>query len=100
MGMSFADTENKATIRRQWDRALLQHWLQKQRLSHLTYFGLPGPDVHDLIDWNDFLDRRRTGAESVGHTKREQIKAQNDMGRLTTNLFVAGISSGFQLLRG
>lgn len=98
--MPFADTENKAIIRRIWDRALLQRWIQKQQRSLLTYFGLPGPDVHDLIDWKDLLDRFRTGVESIGRTKREQIKARDEMGKLTTNLFIAGISSGFQLLRG
>lgn len=98
--MPFADTENKAAIRRIWDRALLQGWRQKQKCSHLTYFGLPGPEIHDLIDWKDLLDHRRTGAESIGRTKREQMKARDEMGKLTTNLFIAGISSGFQLLRG
>jgi len=97
--MPFADTENKAAIRRQWDRALLTRWMRIRRRSLLTYFGLPGPDVCDLIDWKDLLDRHRTGVESVGHTRREQVKAQDEMGRLTTNLFVAGLSSGFQLLR-
>lgn len=98
--MPFADTENKTVIRRQWDRALLLWWLQRQRHPLFTYFGLPGPDIHDLVDWDDLLDRRRTGIESIGHTKKEKVKAQHAMGRLTTNLFIAGISSGFQLLRG
>jgi hypothetical protein len=98
--MSFADTENKAAIRRQWDRALLLWWMHKLKRPLLTYFGLPGPEVRDLLDWRTLLDRRRTGVESIGHTKREQMRAQDEMGRLTTNLFIAGISSGFQLLRG
>ncbi len=98
--MPFADTENKAAIRRIWDRALLQRWIQKQNCSHLTYFGLPGPEIHDLIDWKNLLDSRRTGAESIGRTKQERLKARDEMGKLATNLFIAGISSGFQLLRG
>ncbi len=98
--MSFADTENKAAIRRLWDRVILECWRQKQLCKTLTYFGLPGPDVCDLIDWRDMLDRLRSGVESLGRTKREQKKAQEDMGRLSTNLFIAGIDSGFQLLRG
>jgi hypothetical protein len=98
--MPFADTENKAAIRRQWDRALLTRWMHLHKQSCMTYFGLPGPEVRDLVDWKDLLDRRRTGVESVGHTRREQMRAHDEMGRLTTNLFVAGISSGFQLLRG
>lgn len=98
--MSFADTENKATIRRLWDRAILERWRRKQTRNTLTYFGLPGPDICDLIDWKDVLDRLRSGVESLGRTKREQKKAIEDMGRLGTNLFVAGIDSGFQLLRG
>lgn len=98
--MSFADTENKAAIRRLWDRVVLEGWRKNQKCNTLTYFGLPGPDVCDLIDWKDLLDRFRSGVESLGRTKREQKKAQEDMGRLTTNLFLAGIASGFQLLRG
>ncbi len=81
--MPFTDTENKAAIRRVWDRALLQRWIQKQNCSYLTYFGLPGPEIHDLIDWKDLLDRRRSGAESIGRTKQEQMKARNEMGKLT-----------------
>jgi len=63
-------------------------------------FGLPGPDIHDLLDWKDLLDRFRTGVESLGRTKQQQKIAQNEMGRLATNLFVAGIDSGFELLQG
>jgi hypothetical protein len=98
--MSFADTKNKATIRRLWDRVVLESWRQKQKRDTLTYFGLPGPDICDLLDWKNVLDRLRSGVESLGHTKQEQIKAQEDIGRLSTNLFIAGIGSGFQLLRG
>lgn len=98
--MPFADTDNKSTIRRAWDKALLDYWRRKHKRDKLTYFGLPGPDIRDLLDWKDVLDRCRTGVEALGRTRQEQLKAQDDMGRLNTNLFMAGLSSGFQLLRG
>lgn len=98
--MAFADTDNKATIRCQWDLALLECWRQKQKREKLTYLGLPGPEAHDLLDWRSVLDPFRTGVESMGRTPKEREVAQDNMGRLNTNLFMRGMSSGFELLCG
>lgn len=98
--MPFADTDNKAVIRRMWDRPILERWRSHSRLETLTYFGLPGPDVCDLLDWRDILSKYRTGVEGYGKEPDERERTQVDVHRLLTNLFVAQISSGFELLRG
>lgn len=96
---AYHDTPNKQTIRRDWNGPLLAQW--KARIAHpLTYFGLPGPELKDLLDWREWLDPCRTGVQSLGRTKRERGEAEEMIGRLNANLFGFGIDSGFQLLRG
>lgn len=97
--MPFKDTPNKATVRRIWDLQILQNWAQESR-SPLTYLGLPGEQIHDLLDWRQVLDRKRTGIESRGHTKTERASADETIGRLNTNVLFHGIASGFELLIG
>jgi hypothetical protein len=97
--MSFKDTLNKATVRRTWDLQILQNWSQQSRVL-LTYLGLPGEEIHDLLDWRQVLDRKRTGIESPGHNKRERDLADETIGRLNTNVLAHRISSGFELLVG
>ncbi len=94
---AFRDTPNKAAIRQQWDQPILARFHDKKGTG-LTYFGLPGPDIHDLLDWRDLLDSARTGVESPGHTKMERYEADQTIGRLNLNIMVNGLGSGFQLL--
>lgn len=96
--MAYASTPNKQTIRHVWDRALLKRWSEKAG-RRLTYFGLPGPEIHDFVDWVDLLDSQRTAVESPGRTRVERETAAEAMGRMSSNVLVHGISSGFQLLR-
>jgi hypothetical protein len=96
--MAFADTPNKAAIRRLWDLPLLEQW--HMRLSRgMTYFGLTGPEMHDLLDWKHLIDYKTT-VESLGRTKKQRREADETIGRLMTNMMLHGISSGFQILRG
>jgi hypothetical protein len=96
---AYANTENKAAIRRQWDLPILQQWRSKIGRP-LTYFGLPGPDIWDFLDWRQVLDSRRTAVESLGYTAKHCAEAANTIGLLQSNVMIHGISSGFQLLRG
>lgn len=94
---AYANTPNKALIRRCWDLPILEDWHSKVGRP-LTYFGLPGPEIHDLLDWRHVLGIR-TGVESPGHNKKERGIADEAIGRMNTNIMFNGLSSGFQLLR-
>ena len=98
--MAYEDSDNKRAIRRVYDFWLLKQWQSKNGNTPLTYFGLPGPDIHDLLDWRELLDKRRTGVESFGRHKQGASEASETIGRLKRNLLVNGpqISSGFELL--
>ena len=94
---AYANTPNKSVIRRCWDQSILERWYTKINRP-LSYFGLPGPEMHDLLDWRHLLGVR-TGIESPGHTKKEREQADETIGRLNANIMQNGLSSGFQLLR-
>lgn len=94
---AYANTANKAKIRQCWNKPILERW--HTRIDRpLSYFGLPGPDIHDLLDWQQLLGKR-TAIESPGHTKKEREEADEKIGRLNANIMLNGLSSGFQLLR-
>jgi hypothetical protein len=93
----FATSEAKDCIRQLWDRPILQARVL-QTGGPLTYFGLPGPAVHDLLDWRDLLGKR-TGVERLRKGKA-QIEDRERHRRLLRNVLANGLSEGFQLLRG
>jgi hypothetical protein len=92
----FQDTPNKSTIRDDWDLALIKGWHAKVDRP-LAYFGLPGPDILDLLKWGDYLGTR-TGVESPGRTSKQRRAADEVIGRLHMNVMAHEIGSGFQLL--
>jgi len=51
----FTPTDNKRTIRRQWNAPLLS-FLKEHFNRKLVYFGLPSPKAEDIDDWIDFID--------------------------------------------
>jgi len=93
----FATSEAKDCIRQSWDRPILQARVL-QTGGPLAYFGLPGPAVHDLIEWRDLLGKR-TGVERLrkGSLQIEDLERHR---RLLRNVLTNGLSDGFQLLRG
>lgn len=95
---AYENTINKSAIRQVWNRPILENW-SRRLASPLTYFGLPGPRVHDFIDWHDLLDRRRTAIESPGRTKKEKERAAATIGVMNFNVGRLHVDSGFQLLR-
>ncbi len=96
--MPFQDTPNKAAIRSRWDLALIQGW--RARVGEpLAYFGLPGPEILDLLDWRDCLGRC-TGVESPGSTPHERNIADETLGTLNARIMANGFGSVFQLLKG
>jgi hypothetical protein len=95
--MPFKNTDNKATIRSNWDLALIKRW-HAEVGRPLAYFGLPGPDILDLLEWREYLGKR-TGVESPGNTLKQREQADEVIGRLNMNIMAHGISSRFQLLK-
>ena len=52
--MPFVSTPNKDLIRKEFDRyAIEDQYLKKGK--PLTYFGLPGPEMLDILEWRNFL---------------------------------------------
>jgi hypothetical protein len=99
---AYASTPNKAVVRALWDRGILQQWCREIGRP-LSYFGLPGPDIHDLVDWRDLLANERTGVESKGRSAAQQKQSEATISRLLANVSVRAMSSdfpseGFELL--
>lgn len=96
--MSFQDTQNKRLIREQLDLPLVQRFASE--FGHpLHYFGLPGPQILDLVAWNSHVDHR-TAVESVGRNQAEREEADNVASMMLLNAQLMGRESGFEILRG
>jgi hypothetical protein len=96
----FRDTDNKQLVRRQWNLPVI-HATSIAFGKKLSYLGLPGADINDLVDWREYLDRLRTGVERnrnglVGETDRINQR------RILSSVCARGeeFSSGFELRRG
>jgi hypothetical protein len=53
--VSFKSNPNKDYLRGTYDRAIIARWHDERR-APLRYLGLPGPDMLDIKEWQDFLD--------------------------------------------
>jgi len=60
----FEDTDNKRCVRRQYDLPIIRKFRERKRRK-LFYFGLTGPEMHDIDDWKQFLERDVMSAEEV-----------------------------------
>ena len=94
----FDGTISKASIRKQWDLPIIQQHAEKLERP-LSYFGLPGPQIEDLLCWQSFLGIR-TGIERLRKSAELQVANLDIHRQLMRNAMVAGISDGFELRRG
>lgn len=92
----FQDTLNKQIIRTQWDRPILQKLLHAKS-DGLCYFGMPGPEIKDLLDWNDLLSYKT--AVQIVRSGNQKTKDLETISRMHTNIAVKNISN-VQVLRG
>src|SRR6201986_779167 len=92
----FQDTLNKQVIRSKGDWPILEKFKQSSQ-GGLTYFGMPGPQIRDFIDWNSLLSYK-TAVQIVraGSQREEDLATVN---RIHTNVAVKNIGS-VQVLRG
>jgi hypothetical protein len=57
--LAFRTNPNKDFLRRTYDKEIIRAWRQ-QTGRQLQYLGLPGPEMLDIIEWQDFLNRFST----------------------------------------
>jgi hypothetical protein len=88
--MAFADSENKQTLRLEWDLPLLKAWSLAAK-RRLTYFGLPGPGMLDLLAWKEVLDARRTAVEERPKAVEKRDLADDAAAQLVANALQAGL---------
>jgi hypothetical protein len=93
----FEESPNKVAVRQLWDLPIIQRW--SKRLGHpLSYFGLPGPSISDILDWRPYLGYC-TGVERL-RKERKQRDEDLEVHRLIhKNVLLSGIDE-FQLLLG
>ena len=90
----FEDTPNKQLIRKKWDDPILRKFASSQ--GKLSYFGMPGPQIHDFIDWEELLSKKT--AVQIVRSGQQREEDLNTVTRLLENVEVNGISN-VQILR-
>jgi hypothetical protein len=97
--LELAYTQNKAAIRQLWDAAIIKEFAIN-RQKKLDYFGLPGPDIRDLVDWKDHIGFI-TGVEysdlKNGRDKDVQIAK---ISKLMQNLMLLDHSENWEVRKG
>src|SRR5690349_12503373 len=98
----FKGTSNKAAIRQLWDLAIIQQRARETETDQqtntqlgLSYFGLTGPSIEDLIDWADYLGLR-TAVERLRKTPPEDLLADLRVhSKILSNVCAKGLSERF-----
>ena len=97
--MAFADSPNKHAVRSHWDLPILERWRTAVG-RQLTYFGLTGPRMLDLLAWREVLDRRRDAVEELPKNKGKRDAADEAAAALQSTAMRKGLSDGLEILRG
>lgn len=93
----FEESSNKVAVRRLWDLPIIERW--SARLGRpLSYFGLPGPSISDILDWRTFLGYC-TGVERLRKEKKQKDEDLEVHRLIHKNVLLSGIDE-FQLLLG
>ena len=93
----FEESLNKTIIRQQWDLPIIQKWSERSG-QLLSYFGLPGPSIADILDWRPYLGYC-TGVERLRHEKKQREEDLNVQRLIHKNVALSDIDE-FQLLLG
>jgi hypothetical protein len=96
--LGLATTDNKVAIRRTWDKPIINGFYQ-QIGRKLSYFGLPGPDIRDFIDWGEFLGWK-IGVEFISARSQDQNEQKKKINKLQTNIMLQGFNNEWELRRG
>ncbi len=54
IGVGFKTNPNKDFLRGVYDKEIVRSW--SERVGRLNYLGLPGPDMLDIVEWQEFLN--------------------------------------------
>lgn len=54
--MPFVSTSNKDLIRKEFDKYVVEDYYRKKG-EPLTYFGLPGLEIFDILEWREYLGK-------------------------------------------
>lgn len=93
----FQDTPNKQAIRTSWNRPLIE--AQAKTLSReLAYFGMPGAELRDILDWVDLL-KQKTCVQIVRPGKAQKEEDLETVRQLNANVMTHNIRH-VQILRG
>lgn len=93
----FEESPTKITVRQLWDLPIIQRWAQKVGRP-LSYFGLPGPSISDILDWRPYLGYC-TGVERFRREKRQRDEDLEVHRLIHKNVLLSEIDE-FQLLLG
>jgi hypothetical protein len=96
--LPLASTLNKTAIRQRWDKPIIVNFAQETG-KRLAYFGLPGPDLKDILDWRDFLGWK-TGIEYVPQNGSATIEQRQKINQLQTNIMLNRLNQEWELRRG
>jgi len=96
--LELATTDNKIAIRTNWDKPIISDFYQLIGRK-LSYFGLPGPDIRDFVDWREYLGWK-TGVELISARSQNQNKQKMKINRLQTNIMLQGFNNEWELRRG
>lgn len=97
---SFHSSQNKDVVRREWDLPIIKQFVEEQG-HKLSYLGMPGPKLLDLIDWRPYLARERTAVEGYYQGGKPGIDPDIQRQIMARCMSVGpDFSSGFELLRG
>jgi hypothetical protein len=72
--VTFKTNANKDYLRSSVDRGIVSAW-RARRGTDLRYLGLPGPDMLDIIDWQEYLESFTTIERSENEQHRIFLKA-------------------------
>ena len=97
--MAFEDSPNKKAVRSHWDLPILERW-RTMAGCQLTYFGLTGPRMLDLLAWKHLLDRRRDAVEELPTSKAKRDAADDAAAALQSAAMRYGLADGLEILRG
>lgn len=97
---SLAYTENKKAIRQKWDRRIIARFSQDAG-RRLDYFGLPGSEIQDFVDWDEYL-AWKTAVEVVDKTGRTEKRSEQlrNVQKLQKNAMLGGYNGTWELRKG
>lgn len=93
----FVDSANKQAIRRRWDLPILRTAVSRLG-SRLSYFGMPGAEIVDILDWDEVL-QEKTCVQIVRRAARDREEDLEILRKMKSNLMIRNIEN-WQVLRG